>query len=87
MSKTLRPMLTGEWSVSAASTDFVPQALTCRCFTAADVKMDWCNTDINGTQLDPKVQYPQMVRKHATLSEGVACCPTLLPAPPPVQGP
>ena len=30
--------------------------------TAADVKMDWCNTDINGTQLDPKVQYPQMVR-------------------------
>lgn len=24
------------------------------------VKMDWCNTKINGTQLDPKVQYPQM---------------------------
>ena len=27
----------------------------------SDVKMDWCNTKINGTQLDPKVQYPQMV--------------------------
>ena len=26
------------------------------------VKMDWCNTDINGTKLDPKVQYPEMVR-------------------------
>jgi alpha-galactosidase len=25
------------------------------------VKMDWCNTNINGTQLNPKVQYPQMV--------------------------
>jgi alpha-galactosidase len=24
------------------------------------VKMDWCNTDINGTQLDPKIQYPEM---------------------------
>ena len=27
-----------------------------------DVKMDWCHTEINGTQLDPKVQYPEMVR-------------------------
>lgn len=27
-----------------------------------DVKMDWCNTEINGSQLDPKTQYPQMVR-------------------------
>eukprot|EP01116_Phalansterium_solitarium_P022260 TRINITY_DN7289_c0_g1_i1.p1 TRINITY_DN7289_c0_g1~~TRINITY_DN7289_c0_g1_i1.p1 ORF type:complete len:410 (-),score=-64.28 TRINITY_DN7289_c0_g1_i1:80-1309(-) len=24
------------------------------------VKMDWCNTKINGTQLDPRVQYPEM---------------------------
>jgi len=24
------------------------------------VKMDWCNTNVNGTQLDPKIQYPQM---------------------------
>jgi len=24
------------------------------------VKMDWCNTKINQTQLDPRVQYPQM---------------------------
>jgi len=24
------------------------------------VKMDWCNTKINGTQLDPRIQYPQM---------------------------
>ncbi|XP_065836434.1 uncharacterized protein [Oscarella lobularis] len=24
------------------------------------VKMDWCNTKINGTKLDPKVQYAQM---------------------------
>eukprot|EP01102_Stenamoeba_stenopodia_P001079 TRINITY_DN1094_c0_g2_i1.p1 TRINITY_DN1094_c0_g2~~TRINITY_DN1094_c0_g2_i1.p1 ORF type:complete len:418 (-),score=69.49 TRINITY_DN1094_c0_g2_i1:110-1363(-) len=24
------------------------------------VKMDWCNTDINGTQLDPRVIYPEM---------------------------
>jgi len=24
------------------------------------VKMDWCNTEVNGTQLDPYVQYPQM---------------------------
>ena len=29
-----------------------------------DVKMDWCNTNINGTQLDPKVQYAQMVIAH-----------------------
>ena len=27
---------------------------------STDVKMDWCNTNINGTQLDPKVQYPEM---------------------------
>jgi len=26
------------------------------------VKMDWCNTNINGTQLDPRVQYPQMTK-------------------------
>ena len=26
-----------------------------------DVKMDWCNTKIDGKQLDPKDQYPQMV--------------------------
>jgi len=26
------------------------------------VKMDWCNTKINGTQLDPKEQYPQMTK-------------------------
>jgi alpha-galactosidase len=26
------------------------------------VKMDWCSTDINGTKLDPKVQYPEMAR-------------------------
>jgi alpha-galactosidase len=25
-----------------------------------DVKMDWCNTKINGTQLDPHTQYKQM---------------------------
>lgn len=24
------------------------------------VKMDWCNTKVNGTQLQPEVQYPQM---------------------------
>ncbi|XP_064390820.1 uncharacterized protein LOC135338698 [Halichondria panicea] len=24
------------------------------------VKMDWCNTKVNGTELDPKVQYAQM---------------------------
>ena len=30
---------------------------------AVVVKMDWCSTDINGTKLDPKVQYPEMVRK------------------------
>jgi len=24
------------------------------------VKMDWCNTVVNGTQLDPYIQYPQM---------------------------
>lgn len=24
------------------------------------VKADWCNTKINGTQLDPRVQYPQL---------------------------
>ncbi len=24
------------------------------------VKMDWCNTDINGTQLDPTQVYPAM---------------------------
>ena len=27
-----------------------------------DVKMDWCNTKVNGTQLDPKVQYAEMVK-------------------------
>ena len=26
-----------------------------------DVKMDWCNTNVDGKQLDPKIQYPQMV--------------------------
>jgi alpha-galactosidase len=26
------------------------------------VKMDWCNTNINGTQLDPRIQYPEMSR-------------------------
>eukprot|EP00698_Gefionella_okellyi_P014906 TRINITY_DN415_c0_g1_i1.p1 TRINITY_DN415_c0_g1~~TRINITY_DN415_c0_g1_i1.p1 ORF type:complete len:409 (-),score=80.08 TRINITY_DN415_c0_g1_i1:32-1258(-) len=34
------------------------------------VKMDWCNTKINGTQLDPRVQYPQM--SHALNSTGRA---------------
>ena len=24
--------------------------------------MDWCDTDVNGTQLNPKIQYPEMVR-------------------------
>eukprot|EP00456_Euglypha_rotunda_P082576 TRINITY_DN8133_c0_g1_i12.p1 TRINITY_DN8133_c0_g1~~TRINITY_DN8133_c0_g1_i12.p1 ORF type:complete len:169 (-),score=27.02 TRINITY_DN8133_c0_g1_i12:30-536(-) len=24
------------------------------------VKMDWCNTEVNGTQLQPEVQYPEM---------------------------
>ena len=23
--------------------------------------MDWCNHEVNGTTLDPKVQYPEMV--------------------------
>lgn len=28
--------------------------------------MDWCNTKVNGTQLDPKVQYAQMVNRIAS---------------------
>ena len=31
-------------------------------YTCVVLKMDWCNTKINGTELDPKTQYPQMVR-------------------------
>ena len=26
-----------------------------------DVKMDWCNTEFNGTKLDPHKQYAEMV--------------------------
>ena len=26
-----------------------------------DVKIDWCNSKVNGTALDPKVQYAQFV--------------------------
>ena len=28
-----------------------------------DVKMDWCNTEFNGTKLDPHKQYAEMVTK------------------------
>ena len=41
--------------------------------STADVKMDWCNTDINGTQLDPKVQYPQMVSCTQNTTGGWGC--------------
>ena len=47
--------------------------------------MDWCNTDINGTQLDPKVQYPQMVSCTQNITGGWGCGyptpPTLSPLP------
>lgn len=33
-----------------------------------DVKMDWCNTKVNGSELDPKDQYPQMVRNEIYLT-------------------
>ena len=33
----------------------------CEQFVPIDVKMDWCNTNINGTELEPKVQYAEMV--------------------------
>ena len=37
-----------------------------------DVKMDWCNTKVDGKQLDPKIQYPQMV-KWLSLILSVCC--------------
>ena len=54
------PMHSGEWSVS--STCYKKLVLHNYLLINIDVKMDWCNTNINGTELEPKVQYAQMVR-------------------------
>lgn len=35
--------------------------LTLPCYTI-DVKMDWCNTRVNGAQLDPRIVYKNMVQ-------------------------
>lgn len=82
MSRTPRRTPTGEWSVSSAGAHLV-HVCSVNPPAAADVKMDWCNTDINGTQLDPKVQYPQMVRAHMHLMMGKWLCypPSFLPLP------
>ena len=64
MNRMLKPLFSGVWNVSK-SVDLV--LTKCHYYyyhylcLFIDVKMDWCNTNINGTQLDPKVQYAQMV--------------------------
>ena len=66
--KMLRRMLPGEWNVRCVCQCSLRCSYSPYCTLPTDVKMDWCNTKINGTQLDPKEQYPQMVKllhKHA----------------------
>ena len=47
------------WGVECKLCNQVANTFT--CYNTVVVKMDWCSTDINGTKLDPKVQYPEMV--------------------------
>ena len=58
-----RHMLNGELNVSCSYTAVLYFKLLCSYYYNAttDVKMDWCNTKIDGKELDPKDQYPQMV--------------------------
>ena len=65
ISKMQTLMHHGELSVSQSSYSVYclsSPSFICVFSVIIDVKMDWCNTKINGTQLDPKVQYPEMVR-------------------------
>ena len=66
MNRMPKHTLTGELSVRSIlhSIPLMDMKIYDYCtinFCTIDVKMDWCNTKVDGKQLDPKDQYPQMV--------------------------
>ena len=60
-SRTLRRTHSGVLNVSIKLPREITVCIIILDTTYIDVKMDWCNTKVNGTELDPKVQYAQMV--------------------------
>ena len=62
MSKMLQLMPAGVLNVGELALCIVVCCKSmCIVSLLLDVKMDWCNSKVNGTQLEPRVQYPQMV--------------------------
>jgi alpha-galactosidase len=51
------------YKIPGAFGHYEQDAATFASWGVDQVKMDWCNTKLaNGTQLDPKIQYPQMTK-------------------------
>ena len=57
--------LFAKWGAECGSSKKDHGIVLCSIFSLVDVKMDWCFTKINDTQLDPHNAYKAMVNMHA----------------------